>query len=386
MTSKVLVADDSLTIQKVINITLAQSDYELQECLSEDELLKKIETNSYDLILLDFNLSDNNSGYELAKVIKSKNPNAAILVMLGTFDTVDESKFKDYGISDKIIKPFESSKFIKKCSDVLENRSSVNSFDFEEDIIEDGTNFDTDSWVMDAPKVEESLDLDFSNDDNNLEVNDPLTSEMEGWGFKSESLEAKYQKAFPPEINDEATSNIILSRLESSSLELDFTDDNEIQLSNDETDPGYVLDNDSLESLSSSIEEELSADDFWAVDEIIETSSLDIEAIENNNIGEITQDINLNDFDLTEENSKDEALALSFNTNDSSAIKNIQTKAVFDEDAMVARIKNELKPMIEEMIKEFYKQQAERVAWEVIPDLAENIIKKEIKSISESVN
>ena len=42
-------------------------------------------------------------------------------------------------------------------------------------------------------------------------------------------------------------------------------------------------------------------------------------------------------------------------------------------------------PQLEEMIKEFCRQSAEKVAWEVIPDLAENLIRKEIKEISDSV-
>ena len=43
MTSRVLIADDSLTIQKVIGITLASSGYDLVECLNEADLLKKIQ-------------------------------------------------------------------------------------------------------------------------------------------------------------------------------------------------------------------------------------------------------------------------------------------------------------------------------------------------------
>ncbi len=41
--------------------------------------------------------------------------------------------------------------------------------------------------------------------------------------------------------------------------------------------------------------------------------------------------------------------------------------------------------MIEEMVRHFCQQKIEQVAWEVIPDLAENIIKKELKEIAESV-
>ena len=58
------------------------------------------------------NLSDSKTGYELGKEIKSISENVSILAMLGTFDTIDESELSSSGIGDKIVKPFESEKFI----------------------------------------------------------------------------------------------------------------------------------------------------------------------------------------------------------------------------------------------------------------------------------
>ena len=49
MAEKILVADDSLTIQKVIAITLANTDYELVECLSHKDLVSNLESNEFDL-------------------------------------------------------------------------------------------------------------------------------------------------------------------------------------------------------------------------------------------------------------------------------------------------------------------------------------------------
>ena len=43
MSYKVIVADDSQTIQKVINITLAKQPYDLIECLSEEALFKELD-------------------------------------------------------------------------------------------------------------------------------------------------------------------------------------------------------------------------------------------------------------------------------------------------------------------------------------------------------
>ena len=65
--------------------------------------------------------------------------------------------------------------------------------------------------------------------------------------------------------------------------------------------------------------------------------------------------------------------------------KEIDTIIHMDQDELVEKLKLSLRPMIEEMVREFCRQSAEKVAWEVIPDLAENLIRKEIKDISDSV-
>jgi hypothetical protein len=53
------------------------------------------------------------------------------------------------------------------------------------------------------------------------------------------------------------------------------------------------------------------------------------------------------------------------------------------------QLKNELieslKPMLIDLVKEFSKESVERVAWEVIPDLAENLIKLELSKLADSV-
>jgi hypothetical protein len=48
-------------------------------------------------------------------------------------------------------------------------------------------------------------------------------------------------------------------------------------------------------------------------------------------------------------------------------------------------VKAAVRPIIEQMVQEYCKKTLEKVAWEVIPDLAENIIKKELQRISDSI-
>ncbi|MBC7537197.1 MAG: response regulator [Bacteriovorax sp.] len=382
MTSRVLVADDSLTIQKVIGITLANSGYELIECLNEAELFRKIQSNQFDLILLDFNLSDSHSGYELSKQIHHAMPEAAIIVMLGTFDTVDELQFEACGISDKIVKPFESTKFIKKCRDLLEGaRPSIalKKENTEEESQENSTedkyskSDDLDLWQVDAPQMLSSEshseeEEEFLKDHSMDSALDPLSSEIEGWGFTpSNSLEEKFQKVFPPVI-EEASDVSIIDRLQSSSqfVNDDFNKDDEDL---DATDPSFEVPEDLNRNLLNEIEDEISAEAFWAVDEVVPVKSEEEDDIGDTNLDEVTAD-------LTE-------TLQTFKEKESS--NSIQIDKSINQDELVEKLKVALRPMIEEMVKEFCRQSAEKVAWEVIPDLAENLIRKEIKEISDSV-
>ncbi len=393
MTSRVLVADDSLTIQKVIGITLANSGYELVECLNEAELFRKIQSNHFDLILLDFNLSDSRSGYDLAKQINQSMPGAAIIVMLGTFDTVDESQFEACGISDKIVKPFESTKFIKKCRDLLDGKRDVTAPKKPANPEEAYSKVDDiDMWKVDAPVIH-TKDEDEGATAVEEIVNtqtaalDPLSSEISGWGFTpAQSLEEKYQKAFPPVIEEASEEVNILDRLQSSSQ---FIQNVDLEEDEDETDPNFSVPEDLNRDLLNEIDEDISPEAFWAVDEVVPVKSEEEKYIEETNLDEVTADLTetVQNFKESEASNQDHFQAepeptLELQNYD---VSSSQMPSNLNTDEIVEKLKVSLRPMIEEMVKEFCRQSAEKVAWEVIPDLAENLIRKEIKEISESV-
>ena len=376
MTSRVLIADDSLTIQKVIGITLANSGYELVECLNEAELFRKIQSNHYDLILLDFNLSDSRSGYELSKQISHAIPGAAIIVMLGTFDTVDESQFEACGITDKIVKPFESNKFIKKCRDLLEgNRPTPIATKKENQNSEPISQSDNlELWKVDAPQmhVNEAEELGDDYEELTMETKlDPLNSEIEGWGFTPQlNLEEKFQKVFPPVI-EEATDGHIIDRLKSSSQFIKFDEEEDL----DATDPNFEVPQDLNRNLLEELEDEVSPEAFWAVDEVVPRKSEEEDYIGETNLDEVTADLTETVQAFKETNHYHQELSL----------EKPSQYTHFDQDEIVEKLKIALRPMIEEMVKEVCRQSAEKIAWEVIPDLAENLIRKEIKEISDSV-
>lgn len=203
MKHKILIADDSLTIQKVIKITLASEPFELFECTEASTLNDKLDEVQPHIVLLDFNLSEDKTGYDLSKEIKAKLPNAKILMLFGTFDTIDESLLDHSGTNHKIVKPFDGTKFINLCRVMAqdldtENAESINDTedDFSTDtpvveevampeVIEETQEteeIEEDEWVMDSPHVDEEPEIEVEQTAPTPSSN-PLVDNMKDWGM-----------------------------------------------------------------------------------------------------------------------------------------------------------------------------------------------------------
>lgn len=115
MAKKLLLADDSITIQKVVGITFAQENFELIYCDNGLDALNKAREVLPDIILADTVMPQKN-GYELCEMVR-KDPALAhvpVLLLTGSFETFDESRGKKAGANGFMIKPFESQALIDK--------------------------------------------------------------------------------------------------------------------------------------------------------------------------------------------------------------------------------------------------------------------------------
>jgi len=120
MSKRLLLADDSITIQKVIGITFANEDYELVVVDNGDAALKKALENRPDLVLADVYMPGKN-GYELCAAVKSEASlqGVPVLLLAGTFEPFDEAKALSSGADAWISKPFESQALIDKVEGLL---------------------------------------------------------------------------------------------------------------------------------------------------------------------------------------------------------------------------------------------------------------------------
>lgn len=120
MSKKILLADDSLTIQKVAELTFADTDYELVCVSNGQQALEKIAGDKPDLVFADVVMPAKN-GYEVCEAVKSNPTTARIPVVLltGVFEPFDRERAERIGCDAIVSKPFDSSKLLAEVEEIL---------------------------------------------------------------------------------------------------------------------------------------------------------------------------------------------------------------------------------------------------------------------------
>src|SRR5512140_3123285 len=120
MAHKLLLADDSITIQKVVELVLAEEDFEIKSFGNGEDALQALSTFTPDVVLADIDMPKIN-GYELCEKIK-QNPKTSgipVILLAGAFEPIDEELASKVGADDSVIKPFESQELISKINSAL---------------------------------------------------------------------------------------------------------------------------------------------------------------------------------------------------------------------------------------------------------------------------
>ena len=120
MPKKILLADDSLTIQKVVELTFSDSDFELVCVSNGRRALEKVREQRPDLILADVVMPEKN-GYEVCEAIKGDAATAGIPVVLlsGTFEPFDRERAEHIGADAIVSKPFDSHQLLAQVEALL---------------------------------------------------------------------------------------------------------------------------------------------------------------------------------------------------------------------------------------------------------------------------
>jgi DNA-binding response OmpR family regulator len=124
---KLLLADDSITIQKVVNLTFADEGIEVISVGDGDSAMRKFDEFIPDLVMADVNMPGLN-GYEVCRIIKrtEETQNIPVILLVGSFEPFDEAEAKDAGADDFLTKPFQSIRqLVNKVTDLLNQRERI---------------------------------------------------------------------------------------------------------------------------------------------------------------------------------------------------------------------------------------------------------------------
>jgi CheY-like chemotaxis protein len=129
MAKKILLADDSLTIQKVVELTFSDSDYELFSVSNGQKALDRVREFRPDLILADAVMPEKN-GYEVCEAIKADPATAKIPVILlsGTFEPFDRERAERIGADAIVSKPFDSQQLLAQVDALLARSPAAGSY------------------------------------------------------------------------------------------------------------------------------------------------------------------------------------------------------------------------------------------------------------------
>lgn len=115
MPKKLLLADSSITIQKVVELSLSDEGFKVTSARDGDTAFKFAKEIRPDVVLADIFLPSID-GYDLCKKMKEdpELKNIPVILLVGKSDSFDMSRANLCGAADFINKPFESSELIEK--------------------------------------------------------------------------------------------------------------------------------------------------------------------------------------------------------------------------------------------------------------------------------
>jgi len=117
---KLLLADDSVTIQRVIELTFSGEDVDVLTASDGEEAVARIAADKPDIVLADIGMPKR-SGYDVSAFVKGKPElsHIPVLLLAGAFEPVDEAKAKEVLCDGVLVKPFEPQQVIARVRELI---------------------------------------------------------------------------------------------------------------------------------------------------------------------------------------------------------------------------------------------------------------------------
>src|SRR5688500_10774214 len=118
---KLLLADDSVTIQRVIELTFSGEDVQVLAVSDGEQAIARIPLERPDVVLADIGMPKK-GGYDVAAFVKGRADleHIPVLLLAGAFEPVDQARAEQVRCDGVLIKPFEPRQVIERVRELLE--------------------------------------------------------------------------------------------------------------------------------------------------------------------------------------------------------------------------------------------------------------------------
>jgi len=130
---KILLVEDDEGIANFLKKGLKEESYSVDHTLNGSEAIYLMETNRYDLMILDVMLPERN-GFEVCQILRSKNINTPIIILTAKDSISDKVTGLNYGADDYLTKPFSFEELLARIKVQLRKESMSSNIIVIEDL------------------------------------------------------------------------------------------------------------------------------------------------------------------------------------------------------------------------------------------------------------
>ena len=127
MARTILLADDSVTIQKVVELTFLDEEIRVVSCGNGADAVARLEEIRPDAVLADVHMPGAD-GYEVAAAVRRTLPGVPVLLLVGTFEVFDGQRAAECGAAGHLKKPFDSQELLRRVKELLASPAPTGSW------------------------------------------------------------------------------------------------------------------------------------------------------------------------------------------------------------------------------------------------------------------
>jgi len=113
MARTILLADDSVTIQKVVELTFLDEDFRVVAFGNGSDAVAALDEVRPDVVLADVHMPGAD-GYEVCAAARAASPAVPVLLLVGTFEIFDAQRAAEVGAAGHLKKPFDSQELLRQ--------------------------------------------------------------------------------------------------------------------------------------------------------------------------------------------------------------------------------------------------------------------------------